>query len=158
MIEAAITNRATYSSVLENAAWTKTNVTAVNADVGSSSPDGTATSARIVATAGNGTLTQAYVDASAGVYTASLYIKRKTGTGVVNLRANTGDAYTAITASVLTTTWTRVSVASSSLTNPTFDLQLVTDTDAVYIYGCQLEKKYHVSLRRLHATQKRLNI
>jgi hypothetical protein len=145
MVEGAITNRATYSSIPENAAWTKTNITAEDADAGSSSPDGTATSARLVATAGNGTFTQAYTDASAGVYTASLYIKRKTGTGVINLRANTGDAYTAITTSVLTTTWTRVSVSSSSLTNPTFDLQLVTDTDAVYIYGCQLEKNPYMT-------------
>lgn len=145
MIEAAGTNRATQSSVPEEAAWTKTNITADNDDTGSSSPDGTATAPRLLATAGNGTFTQAYVDASAGIYTASLYIKRKTGTGVINLRANTGNAYTAITTSVLTTTWTRVSVSSTSLTNPTFDLQLVTDTDAVYIWGCQLEKNPYMT-------------
>jgi hypothetical protein len=149
MVEGEVTNRATYSSIPENAAWTKTNITADNDDAGSSSPDGVATSPSLTATAANGTFTQAYVDAVAGVYTASLYIKRKTGAGTINLRANTGDAYTAITASVLTTTWTRVSVSSSSLTNPTFDLQITDndagDKDAVYIYGCQLEKNPYMT-------------
>lgn len=144
MVEGAMTNRATYSGTPENAAWTKTNITADNDDAGSSSPDGVATANSLTASAGNGSFTQAYTDASAGVYTASLWIKRKTGTGVVNLRANTGDAYTAITTSV-TSGWTRVSVSSSSLTNPTFDLQLVTSGDAVYVYGMQLEKNPYMT-------------
>jgi hypothetical protein len=144
MVEGAMTNRATYSGTPENAAWTKTDITADNDDAGSSSPDGVATANSLTATAGNGSFTQAYTDASAGVYAASLWIKRKTGTGVVNLRANTGDAYTAITTSV-TSGWTRVSVASSSLTNPTFDLQLVTSGDAVYVYGMQLEKNPYMT-------------
>jgi hypothetical protein len=144
MVEGAMTNRATYSGTPEDAAWTKTNITAANADVGSGSPDGVATANSLTASAGNGSFTQAYTDASAGVYTASLWIKRKTGTGVVNLRANTGDAYTAITTSV-TSGWTRVSVSSTSLTNPTFDLQLVTSGDAVYVYGMQLEKNPYMT-------------
>jgi hypothetical protein len=108
LAEAAGTNVLTYSSIPENAAWTKTTMTADNDDAGSSSPDGVVTAPSLTASAGNGKVTQAYVDGVAGIYTASLYIKRKTGTGVINLRANTGDAYTAITTSVLTTTWTRV--------------------------------------------------
>lgn len=136
-VEAAAKNRCTYSETPENAAWTKTDITADNDDAGSSSPDGVATANSLTATAANGTFTQGDTDAVAGVYCASLWIKRKTGTGTINLRGHTSDSYTAIN---VTSDWTRVFVITSSQTNATFDLQIVTSGDAVYVYGMQLEK------------------
>lgn len=144
MIESAMTNRATYCNTPENAAWTKTNITADNDDATSTSPDGTATAPSLTASDANGTFTQAYTDASAGIYTASIFIKRKTGTGTINLRANTGNDYTDITANVKNY-WTRIPVSSTSLTNPTFDLQIVTSGDAVYIWNPQLEKNPYMT-------------
>jgi hypothetical protein len=127
-------NVAQYSTAFTNAVWTATNVTAVD-----SVSDGvlSATVSTLTASAGNGNITQAFTDGSAGIYTASIFIKRETGTGTINLRANTGNSYTAVT---VTSSWTRVQVSSTSLTNPTFDLQIVTNGDAIYVYGAQLEK------------------
>jgi len=144
MIESAMTNRATYCNNPENAAWTKTNITADNDDPTSTSPDGTATACSLTATDANATFTQSYTDASAGIYTASIFIKRKTGTGTINLRANTVNAYTDITSNVKNY-WTRIPVSSTSLTNPTFDLQIVTSGDAVYIWNPQLEKNPYMT-------------
>ncbi|MFA5186854.1 MAG: LamG domain-containing protein, partial [Patescibacteria group bacterium] len=135
LLEGQATNRALQSSAPEEAVWTKTNITADNDDAGSSSPDGVVTANSLTASADNGTFTQQYTTGAA-VYTASCFIKRKTGTGAVSLRANTADAYTALT---VTSDWTRVKVTSSSAANPTFDLKIAVNTDAVYIYGMQLE-------------------
>ncbi len=132
-------NRALQSRAFTNASWTKTNITASDAE------DGLpilATASSLTATAADGTLTQAYVDGVAGMYTASIFIKRKTGTGTISLRANTADSYVDVTALVDAdpTRWIRVQATSSSATNPTFDLKITTSGDAVYVYGAQLEK------------------
>lgn len=140
IIEESGTNRATYSESPENAAWTKTNITADDDDSGSNSPDGKTTSNSLTATNANGTFEQAYVDGTAGVYTASVWIKRKTGTGKIYIQANAVNGYVEVTANV-GTTWTRVNTKSTSLTNPTFGIKIETNGDAVYVYGMQLEKK-----------------
>jgi len=137
IIESSTTNRATYSNIPNDASWTKTNITANNTDAGSSSPDGTTTSPSLTASSADGSFTKTYTTSTA-IYTASVWIKRKVGTGAINFRANASDSYTDIT-SYVTDGWTRVFVTSSSSTNPTFDLSLHTNTDAVYIWGCQLE-------------------
>lgn len=137
LIETTRTNRLTKSMVFNDVAWTATNITADDADAGSTAPDGSVVTSSLTASAGNGTIVQAYVDAVAEVYTASIWLKRKTGTGTINLRANVLDSYTAV---VVTSAWARFSVSSTSLTNPAFGLQIVTDGDAVYAYGAQLEK------------------
>ncbi len=136
MIEGASTNDLSKSEEFEHGDWAKTNTTADDSDAGSSAPDGASVTSSITASAGNGTLIQSFADAGANVYTASVWIKRKTGTGTINLRANSGDGYTAI---VATADWTRHQVVSSALANPDFDLQIVTNGDAIYIYGTQLE-------------------
>lgn len=123
------------SQTFSDAAWTKTNITVNDAE-----SDGvlTTTVSSITASAVNATLTQAFV-LGANIFTGSIFIKRKTGTGTISLRANTADAYTDITANV-GSSWTRVQVTSSSAANPTFDLKISTNGDAVYIYGAQIEQ------------------
>lgn len=137
LCEDATTNRLIQSNLFSDAAWTATTITVTNADAGSTSPDGVATASSLNATGANATLVQPFVDAVAGVWTASVWMKRKTGTGTINLRANVLDSYTAVT---LTSSWCKFQVQSSSLTNPAFDLQITTSADEVYIYGSQLEK------------------
>lgn len=144
MIEAAGTNRATYSGTPENAAWVKTNVTADNDDAGSTSPDGVATSNSLTALANNGTFVQTYaITGDPATYTASAWVKRKTGTGVVDLGAvEDGTGKTAIT--LPANTWVRVSVTATTDgddagKDPAFYLELESNADAVYVYGMQLE-------------------
>ena len=142
-VEATITNRATYSGTPENAAWTKTNITADNDDAGSSSPDGVATANSLTASAANGTFVQAYaITGDPATYTVSVWLKRKTGTGVVDLGAvEDGTGKAAVT---VTTEWTRHFVTATTDgddagKDPAFYLELESDTDAVYVYGMQLE-------------------
>lgn len=146
IIERSLANRITQSSTFADASWTKTGITVtdgVAAPADALRP--TATCSVLAATAANATLTFAFTDATAGIYYASIFVRRKTGTGAINLRANTGNAYTDITASVRSTGWTRVTVYSTSLTNPTFDLQITTAGDELWVFQADLCKSGRVT-------------
>lgn len=129
-------NNIIQSEVFTDAAWVATTLT-----VTSGVTDGVLNSTVSVlsATAPVSKIIQAVVDVVAGKYTASIFIKRKTGTGTISLRANTADSLTDITASV-GVNWTRVQVTSSSAINPTFELDFANSGDEVYAFGAMLEK------------------
>jgi hypothetical protein len=132
LVEGARTNRALHSRDLTQAAWTKTSVTVARNQVGI---DGAANSAcSLTATAPNGTVLQAVTSASTARY-FSVWIKRITGAGVVEVTLDNGSTWTAVT---ITSAYTRVG-ATQTLANPTFGVRLVTDTDAVAVDFAQLE-------------------
>jgi hypothetical protein len=132
LVEGARTNLALHSRDLTQAAWTATNVTVARDQVG---VDGTANSAcSLTATAGNGTVLQAVTHASTARY-FSVWIKRITGTGTVEVTLDNGSTWTAVT---VTSVYTRVG-ATQTLANPTVGVRLVTDTDAVAVDFAQLE-------------------
>jgi hypothetical protein len=99
-------NLLTYSEQLDNAAWAVTNA---SRSVGVTDPNGGTTAATITATAGNGYIRYAF---SAGALSAtnSIWIRRRTGTGIVYL--NTPDNATAVAVSV-TSSWQRFQVSST---------------------------------------------
>jgi hypothetical protein len=70
---------------------------------------------------------QAITSASAARIT-SCYIKRRTGTGVVQLTQNNGTTWTDVT---VTNDWTRVNIASATAANPTIGIRIRTSGDAV---------------------------
>jgi hypothetical protein len=132
LLERARINRALHSRDLTQAAWTATNVTVARNQVGI---DGTANSAcSLTATAANGTVLQAVTDTSGQRY-FSVWIRRITGTGTVEVTLDNGSTWTAVT---VTSAYTRVG-ATQTLANPTVGVRLVTDTDAVAIDFAQLE-------------------
>ena len=100
------------------------------------SPDGTLNADTLVAGA-NGSQVQFATSGTSGVpYTVSLYIKRISGTGVVNLRAveNTNTPIT------ITNEWTRVtSTVTSTSTTIRVGVSLNTSGDQVAIWGAQAE-------------------
>jgi hypothetical protein len=99
-------------------------------------PDGAANSATTVtATAGNATVLQA-VTATSTSRISSVYIKRRTGTGTVEITQNNGVTWTAVT---VTAGWTRVSVPAATVLNPTVGLRIVTSGDAVDVAFFQCE-------------------
>jgi hypothetical protein len=99
-------------------------------------PDGVANSATTVtATAGNATALQVVVAAST-TYISSCYIKRRTGTGTVEITQDGGITWTAIT---VTAGWTRVATPSATVLNPTVGLRIVTSGDAVDVAFFQCE-------------------
>jgi hypothetical protein len=133
LIESSRTNFLLHSSDLTQAAWSRTNVAVSRTATG---PDGVANSATTVtATAGNATVLQAVVAAST-TYVSSCYIKRRTGTGTVEITQDNGVTWTAVT---VTAGWTRVATPSATVLNPTVGLRIVTSGDAVDVAFFQNE-------------------
>ena len=113
--------------------WTPSNLTTAKTATG---PDGVANSAStLTATAGNATALQAITSASSSRLT-SVYIKRRTGTGNIDLTQDNGSTWTTVT---VTSAWTRVSIVAVTSTNPTVGIRIVTSGDEVDVYAFQHE-------------------
>lgn len=133
LIEAARTNLALYSNDFTQVNWAKTNITPALTAVG---PDGAANSAStLTATAGNGTALQSITSASAARAT-SCYVKRRTGTGTIEMTQDGGTTWAAVT---VTSNWTRVSIASATVTNPSVGFRIVSSGDEIDVWGFQCE-------------------
>jgi hypothetical protein len=133
LVEPAATNLALQSRDLTQAVWTATNATTSRTATG---VDGTANTGTIVtATAGNATILQAITSASsARVFGAR--VRRRTGTGTVEITQDNGSTWTAIT---LTSTYQLFATASQTLTNPTAGFRIVASGDAIDVDFCQAE-------------------
>lgn len=125
-VEEARTNLCLYSNDLTQAgSWTASNMTTAKTATG---PDNVANSATtITASAGNATILQAITSASAARVT-SVYIKRRTGTGNIDLTQDNGSTWTT---QAVDSTWTRFSLSSVTSANPTVGIRIVTSGDAV---------------------------
>lgn len=132
LAEGARTNLCLRSEELDNAAWTASNITVVADAV--AAPDGATTADTLTADAGNGTLLQAFTIASA-VKVFSIWLKRKTGTGNIDLTLDSGSTWTTQT---VTASWNLYQV-TQTLANPTAGIRIVTSGDAVWAWGGQLE-------------------
>lgn len=118
---------------LTNAAWTKTNVTAVKDQTGI---DGVASSAsKITSSAGNGTCLQS-ITAGSTQRIQEAWVKRITGSGTVNMTMDNGATWTVIT---VTANWTKVTIPSQTLANPIVGFRLVTSGDAIAVDYVQNE-------------------
>jgi hypothetical protein len=99
-------------------------------------PDGSNDASTFQATSSNGQFQKVKIGSSGVQYTVSVYVKRKTGTGTVYLRAieNTNTAVT------VTNEWTRVSLTvTSTSTNLRYGMALATSGDEIYVWGFQIE-------------------
>ena len=135
LVEGEATNFVTYSCDFTNAAWVKTNITPLKNQTG---PDGVASSASLL-TAGAANGTALFTVADGGVAankTFSLWIKRVTGTGNIDLTDNNGTNWT--TQSV-TSTWTKFTLAARSQAIPIVGIRIVTSADAVAVCLAQNE-------------------
>jgi hypothetical protein len=132
-IEPAVTNLCLRNRDLPDAAWTKTDATATRTATGI---DGVVDSASIVtATGGNATVLQAITSASNGrIFSA--FVRRRTGTGTVEITQDNGSTWTAIT---LTSSFQRFVTARQTLTNPVVGFRVVTSGDEIDVDFCQSE-------------------
>lgn len=114
--------------------WTPSNLTVTaNTDT---APNGTLSADTLTATAANAVIQQAASVTNATVYTYSVWIKRKTGTGAVALSDLNGN-YFSVTVDA---TWTRFSLTSTAAsTTGRGYIRLTTSGDEVYVWGAQLE-------------------
>lgn len=131
--EGARTNLCLQSEAFDNAVWVKTNVsvTANNAIA----PDGNTTADTLTATLALGTCLQAITITTAS-QTASCWVKRRTGAGVINLSAD-GVTFTPI---AVTAAWQRFQVTQSlvaGVINSFFRID--TNGDAIDVWGAQYE-------------------
>lgn len=125
-------NRLYYSEDFSQSNWAKSNVT-VGSD-NATAPNGKAVAQAITASVANGTCLQAVVDISAARY-GSIYLKRKTGSGNIQVTLDGGSTWTTV---AVTGEWVRLG-AGQTLANPSFGIRIVTSGDAVYAWGAQLE-------------------
>jgi len=132
LIEEARTNRILWCRDATQTNWTKTNVTVAKTQTGI---DGVASSASsLTASSANGTCIQT-ITLSSGSRTGSVYLKRITGTGTIQV---TLDGTTYSTVELSTTDWRRI-VLSGTVTNPTVGIRIVTSGDAVAMDFGQVE-------------------
>lgn len=102
-------------------------------------PDGTTTADTFTATAANAriSLTRTYGDG--GDATFSVWIKRKTGTGDVEISHSIFGSATVVS---VTSDWQRFEVTTTlSSGSRSFGIELVTSGDEVYLWGAQLEQR-----------------
>lgn len=122
-----------WNSDLTNVAWTATTATTTLDQTG---PDGVTNSASsILATAGSATILQAITLVSSARFQTA-YVKRLVGTGTVNMTMDNGATWTAVT---VTAAWTRVSIPTQTLANPTVGFQIITNGDKIAVALVQNE-------------------
>jgi hypothetical protein len=120
------------TTVLDSPLWVLSDITAAKDQTGI---DGVANAvSSLTATANNGTCFQ-YVTLLSGVRSCSAYLKRITGTGVVQVSL---DGVTFSTVDLSDTEWRRV-VLSGTVTNPVLGIKLTTSGDSVAMDFAQVE-------------------
>lgn len=134
LIEEQRTNLALWSRDLTNAVWGKTNVTPSLTAIGIDGVTNSATT--LTAGANNGTVLQSITSASAARATTA-YVKRRTGTGVVEMTQNGGATWVPI--AINSTSYTRVGPASATVVNPQIGFRLAISGDQIDIDMVQCE-------------------
>lgn len=131
-IDGQSTNYCLWNRDLTNAVWTASNVTTAKDQTGI---DGVANSASsVTATANNGTISQTFTSASR---MHSFFIKRLSGTGVIDYSVNNGTSYTTITAT--SGSWVRIYPHTSAQTTTTIIFRIGTSGDSIGIDFVQTE-------------------
>ena len=129
-----------------SATWTVTNLTPVT---GKTAPDSTSTATEFTAGAANAVLTQGYT-AIAGSYTFSVWLRRVTGTGNIDIAADNGTW----TTQTISGTWARYSVTQTvAAGSKTAGIRVVTSTDAIEVWGAQLEQRASMTSYTATTTQ-----
>lgn len=129
----ARTNVVRYDRDLTNGAWMPTNVTAALDQTGI---DGAANSASsITATASNGIILQAITLGSSARFETA-FVKRLVGTGTIEMTMDGGSTWTAISP---TTSWSRASIPTQTLANPSVGFRIGTSGDSIAVDFVQNE-------------------
>jgi hypothetical protein len=134
ILEASATNLLLHSGDFSQAAWVATNITKETTSI--VNPFGaTVTTGRLTATAANGTLLQAVTSASA-TRAFSIYMRRVTGAGNIDMTVNGGTNWTTKT---LTANWQRFDISAAAITNPSVGVRIVASGDVIDVAMAQLE-------------------
>jgi hypothetical protein len=125
----------TWSEDLSNAAWSKVNG-AVIAPNDAVAPNGTLTADLLTATGAGFSTARQLLTLAAGTYVVSFHVRRRTGTGAIQLTIN-GVDWTTIS---VTGSWARYSISLAFAGGSAAPgIRAVTSGDAVEVWGAQLE-------------------
>lgn len=127
------TNSQTYSNDLTNAAFTATTTTVAKDEVGI---DGVASGAcTLTATGANSTVIAGAITAASANHVTKWFIKRKTGTGAIELTTDGGTTWQSIT---LTVDFDVLTVDQAAVINPSIGIRIVTSGDAVIVGNAEV--------------------
>ena len=127
LIEPTRTNIALWNRDLSNPVWVKTSCSAVKDQIGIDGVSNSASS--LTASGANETFLQSVTLASS-VRIMSAYVKRISGTGLIDMTTNNGTVWNNIT---VTNDWTRVDISLQTLANPIFGFRVRTSGDAIAV-------------------------
>jgi hypothetical protein len=120
------------SEQLDTSSWTKTSATVAANSI--AAPDSAITADTIVASGANGTVLQSYT-AVAVPYVFGVWLRRKTGTGNIQIAADNG-TYTTVT---ITNDWALYTVTQTPTAGTkSAGIRIVTSGDEVYAWGAYL--------------------
>jgi hypothetical protein len=135
----------TYSQTFTNGIWNNVQNATIT-DNASTAPDGTSTAGLITATANLAQISRINVS---GNYTFSFYLKRKTGTGAVKFRTETGGDVTL----TITSDWARYSYTETGTGSSFVGVKVDVSGDEVYLWGAQIEVRSTASAYTATTTQ-----
>lgn len=132
LMEDARINRLLHASAFDNAAWTKSNMTV---GTGIADPAGGTAACTLTATGSGAFVEQSLAAGSSIIRTNSVYLRRRTGTGVIQIRSPSGP----VVGVTLTSSWQRFPAVGTASTIRDASIVIATSGDAVDAYGYQLE-------------------
>jgi hypothetical protein len=138
VIRTATTNLALRSEKIDEAVWSLGNGATITSTTDIAAPNGTMTAWTLTSSGAVGQVQQVYTGISGATYTGSFWVRRRSGTGTVNIRV-AENANTALTG--VTSDWQRFSfTATSTSTTIRIGINLSGTADAVDLWGAQLEQ------------------
>lgn len=135
LAEGARTNIVVQNRTFENVAWTAS-VSMTVADDSAVGIDGLTRAATLTAGDANQTLIQDLGTISSAEHIGGFWVKRKTGTGDIQVTIDNGVSWTT---RAITDEWTRIASVAKILADPDVGLRIVTSGDAVFIDHAQVE-------------------
>ena len=125
--QGALTNSQIYSNDLTTIEWTATDVTVGDQDVDGITGEPN-TACTLTATAANGTVIANAVTKASATQATKWYLKRKTGTGDIELSVDGGTTWQTVT---VTDEFIPFAMDQAAVTDPEIGIRIVVNTDAV---------------------------
>jgi hypothetical protein len=116
-----------YLPYIDMEEWTASNITV---GLGIESPTGNYDAFSLTASAGNGTIKYTPTATTDTDYYFSIFMRRRTGTGNIDMTDDDGSTWTTKT---ITSSWQRFGVTQSQA-DPVVGIRIVTDTDAIDVW------------------------